>query len=510
MASEQRLLPASEFAPRSAFHFLQENLPAVLLASALLLVPCFWHRHVQAGDLGSHVYNAWLAQLVERGEVAGLTVVRQWDNVLFDLLLLRLADHWGFLVAEKAAVSLAVLVFFWGSFAFLARVSGRPPWRLAPFLAVLAYGYVFHMGFMNCYLSIGLAFLGLAAVWRGGAGNWVVAALVGGLSFLAHPLGFALLAGLSLYVSLRRLLPGWWRLAVPLPVVGLLAWFRWFIASQERFVASWRTEGLFQLLGQDQMNVYGRRYEVLSAIALAWGTAAGAAALYDWVFRGRSPAVGLRVGAEIYGVAFLATALLPENLRTSLYAGWVGLLVSRLTLMTAVFGLLVLSCLRLPRWFLAGSALCVAAFFAFLYQDTGKLDRMEANARALAETLPPGTRIVAVANAPEDWRVPFIYHSIDRACIGRCFSFANYEPSSLQFRVRALPGSAVVSTSVDQSDDMSSGDYRVADSDLPLVSIYQCDDADFLRLCALPLRAGQKTEDPESEPAPSPPSDSEN
>ena len=118
---------------------------------------------------------------------------------------------------------------------------------------------------------------------------------------------------------------------------------------------------------------------------------------------------------------------------------------------------------------------------------------------------------MAVANAPEDWRVPFIYHSIDRACIGRCFSFANYEASSLQFRVRALPGNFVVTTSVDQSDDMSSGDYRVRREDLPLISIYQCDDSDFTKLCARPLREGQRTEDPESEPVleSSPDSDSD-
>jgi hypothetical protein len=69
----------------------------------------------------------------------------------------------------------------------------------------------------------------------------------------------------------------------------------------------------------------------------------------------------------------------------------------------------------------------------------------------------------------------------------------------------------VVTTSVDQSDDMSSGDYRVRKADLPLTSIYQCDDSDFTKLCALPLREGQKTEDPESEPEPIPPdSDSDN
>jgi hypothetical protein len=54
---------------------------------------------------------------------------------------------------------------------------------------------------------------------------------------------------------------------------------------------------------------------------------------------------------------------------------------------------------------------------------------------------------------------------------------------------------------------MSSGDYIVRKGDLPLVSIYQCDDADFTKLCARPLREGQKTEDPESEPGPVPEDD---
>jgi hypothetical protein len=134
---------------------------------------------------------------------------------------------------------------------------------------------------------------------------------------------------------------------------------------------------------------------------------------------------------------------------------------------------------------------------------------MEGSARALAQTLPVGTRVVAVANPPGDWRIQFIYHSIERACIGRCFSYANYEPSSLQFRVRAQPGNYFVTTSVDQADEMANGDYMVRRKDLPLTSIYQCNDADFMQLCAQPLREGQKTEDPESDPAPVPATDAD-
>jgi len=262
------------------------------------------------------------------------------------------------------------------------------------------------------------------------------------------------------------------------------------------------------------MNVYGRRYLLLSWVGLAWGVVSAIGAAYDWIFRGGAPSRALWLATEFYVVAVAATVCLPENFRTGLYAGWVGLLVSRMTLVTGVFGLLVLASLPRPRWTRRGAAVIAVIYFSFLWQDTGKLDRLEANARTLTQAMAPGTRIVAVANAPADWRVPFIYHSIDRACVGHCFSFANYEASSLQFRVRALRGNSIVTTSVDQSDDMSSGDYRVHQRDLPLISIYQCDDADFTRLCARPLREGQKTEDPESEPevnpAPDADSDEEN
>src|ERR1700747_2371342 len=163
--------PSSNFVFRDAVSFLRKNIFAVIVVSALLLVPCFWHSRIQAGDLGSHVYNAWLAQLIEHHQISGLTITSQWSNILFDLLLLHAGNLAGFVVAEKVAVSFAVLVFFWGSFSFLAGVSDNPPWKLAPFLFLLAYGYVFHMGFMNYYLSIGFVLFALFLAWgRGGGG----------------------------------------------------------------------------------------------------------------------------------------------------------------------------------------------------------------------------------------------------------------------------------------------------------------------------------------------------
>src|ERR1700749_2695856 len=78
----------------------------IVAISIAMIVPCFWHRRIEAGDLGSHVYNAWLAQLIEKGQAPGLYIVRQWNNVLFDWLLLHTANIAGFAAAEKIIVSL--------------------------------------------------------------------------------------------------------------------------------------------------------------------------------------------------------------------------------------------------------------------------------------------------------------------------------------------------------------------------------------------------------------------
>ena len=93
--------------------------------SMALVVPCWWQPRIQAGDLSSHVYNAWLAGLVERGAAPGLTLASQSTNVLFDLMLGRLFRWAGPGAAQRLAVSAAVWVFIWGAFAYVSAVSGR-------------------------------------------------------------------------------------------------------------------------------------------------------------------------------------------------------------------------------------------------------------------------------------------------------------------------------------------------------------------------------------------------
>src|SRR5215471_10246712 len=88
----------------AAFKFACENLRKIIVVSALLVIPCIWHKHIQAGDLGSHVYNTWLAQLAEKGQGPGIVVVRQWNNVFFDISLDYAARLFGWHAAERLLV----------------------------------------------------------------------------------------------------------------------------------------------------------------------------------------------------------------------------------------------------------------------------------------------------------------------------------------------------------------------------------------------------------------------
>ena len=479
--------------------FLRRRRGLVLAVSLAVLLPCFWHRRIEAGDLASHVYNAWLAQLIEKGQAPGLYIARQGDNILFDVMLLGLAKAVGFQAAQRIAVSVCVLVFFWGVFALIAAVTDEPPWFLTPCMAMLAYGYSFSMGFMNYCLSLGLACFGLAILWRPRRADPVGGAIFATLAFVAHPIGFLWLLGLFAYVRVRSKLPGWWKAAVPLAAAAGFYAVHWYTLNRPDLSADWDRGPFYFYNGADQLALYGKRYLGVAVGAFCFGVACVAA-----TFLARPREGGFWKRSELpfewYAVAFCATALLPENLRPRPDAGWIGLLGSRLTTISAIFGLCVLGSLKPRKWHFAGFAVCALVFFAFLYQDTAWLNRLEANAEGLTRGLAPGTRVIVTVDAPPGSRIPFIHHAVERACLGHCFSYDNYEPASGEFRVRVRRGSPVVTSSTEAAEDMASGDYEVEESDLPLEQIYQCDRVDLTKLCIRDLSAGEDLSAPPEPP----------
>jgi hypothetical protein len=490
-------MTSEDTSSRSVSQFFRKHFPAILLISWLTILPCLWHRHIEAGDLPSHVYNAWLAQLITKGQAPGLYLAHRYNNVLFDLALLHTANLCGLAAAERIVVSLAVLVFFWGVFTFVYAVSQRPPWFLAPAIATLAYGYSFNMGFFNYYLSIGLACFSLAFAWRAGAGNWLFALLIAPFVFLAHPIGFLWLLGTLAYRLVGRHLPGWWKLLLPASVAGAFLALGWYFAHRATFPVDWEAPPVYLRTGADQLILYGDRYSALSSAALAFAILCAAA---EFLFhrpnstKDRSAWRKFLPALEFYAVTLFATALLPENFRPPGHLGWIGLIVSRLTVISAIFALCLLAQLHPRKWHLLGFAVLAAVFFSFLYQDTGLINRLESNAESLLSGLPRGTRIIPTIVAPPDWRITFIGHIADRACIGHCFTYSNYEAPSQQFRVRSSPeGSPLVTSSEDDAEDMEAGSYEVQDTDPPLVQLYQCNPHDPATLCLRPLHEGDTT-----------------
>ena len=163
------------------------------------------------------------------------------------------------------------------------------------------------------------------------------------------------------------------------------------------------------------------------------------------------------VPAQLYGLALLAILLLPETIVLPQYAAPAGFLHERLSCICATFACCALASLKPAKWQVAGFYAVAACFFFYLYGDTAKINRLEDQAERIAQSLPPGARALATIPPPDGSRI-FIFHIVDRACIGRCFSYGNYEPGSGQFRVRASPGNRFAMTSMNASFAVQRGE----------------------------------------------------
>jgi hypothetical protein len=109
-------------------------------------------------------------------------------------------------------------------------------------------------------------------------------------------------------------------------------------------------------------------------------------------------------------------------------------------------------------------------FFGFLYRDEKILNAIEDRMDSVIAQLPPGQRIVSGVDDP--YLHTFgVVHMIDRACLGRCFSYANYEPSTAAFRVRAVAENPYVTARYVDSWRMQTGSYVVQERDLPLLQL---------------------------------------
>lgn len=461
-----------------------------LVLSAVLLIPCFWHRQIEAGDLASHTYNAWLVQLIDRGQAPGLWLAPQWTNVLFDYLLSGSIRLLGYSVGEKVAVSIGVLIFIWGAFSLVCAASRRAAWQLLPLLAIIAYGWTFEMGFFNYYISLGVAFFGLAIFWRGyGWKRWLPLALLP-LIVAAHPLGALWLVGAAIYVELAERLPRRAHPGIFLAAASGIVFFHFYLPVH--FDVTTQVDyPLYFFNGADQFVLFSKRYHFIEAAAIAFLLVCLAAALLSLK---RLPINWTRwmIPVQLYVLVGLGVSLLPDGIRVKNNPAAVALFTERITTISAVLVCCALAALPSRKWQLAGWTAIACVFFVFVYQDTGQINRMETRVEKLVRTLAPNQRVMATILRPPGSRV-LIQHILDRACIEHCFSYGNYEPSSALFRVRGWAGNPYVLTDFDLVGSMEDGSYVVQPQDLPVYQIYQCSD-DWTQLCVMPLELGQEND----------------
>lgn len=464
------------------------------ILSLLAVLPCFWQPRLQAADLATHTYGVWLAQLIEQGKAPGLQLVSQTSNVLFDFLLNASISLFGFERGSQVATAVCVLVLFWGGFQLVSQLSLTKPWFLASSLLILCYGWTLHYGLMNFYLGLGLVVWGMVLFWEQPA--WWKMALGAGLmalSLTAHPLPAAWGAGLLAYSWAVRKLgePRWWW--VMLAAIATIAGLRFYLVSHYR--TFWQPPPV-PLLPADQAWVFGVKYYAITVLLEIF-----------WIFilwrlayvRGFD-AILRSIPFQMFVITIVFVWIFPVAILLPAYAAPLGFITERMTLPAGILLCVVLAQADALPWQRIGLQVVAVLFFFSLWSDSHALNRLEQRMESAIAVLPPRQRVVC-SISDDRIRISSTLKSMcDRACIGRCFSYSFYEPSSLAFRIRPTSSSPVVVTDHDELSLLEEGGFVVQPEHLPMFQMSLCDRAgkplqqaspDQAEFCLLPLQAGQ-------------------
>src|ERR1035437_1171798 len=362
--------------------------------SIFLLAPVYWQSRVQAGDLSSHIYNSWLIQLIETGRTQGLVIVSQTTNILFDLMLGGLFRLFGAELAQRISVSVAVLVFVWGAFRFVSVAGGRPAWHLLPCIAMLAYGWVFHMGFFNFYLSMGLCFWVLAVVWEWRPRSVAIAAPLLALACLAHALPVVWTVGLLVYQGLARRMSPRWRVYVT--AGWLLGMVLLQIVVGHTMFSRWSPQQIGMATGADQVWVFdGKYYVVLVGLLIVWGM------LFLDLLKDSGPrSVVSSLPFQFCVISAAAVSALPAIILLPGFHHSLVYIAERMSLGVGICVCALLAAAR-PRAFQRyAMALVVAVFFGFLYRDEKILNAIEDRMGGVISQIPAGQRLVSRVDHP--------------------------------------------------------------------------------------------------------------
>lgn len=454
----------------------------IVLISLVMLIPCFWQKRIPSGDLGSHLYVAWLTTEVEAGRGDGLELANPATNMLVDRVLVALTRVGGPGLAEHVVVPVLVLILFWGAVQWIRTVTGSMPWALMPCLAMVAYGWVFYMGFLNFYLSTGLVFWALALLWNPTRARFGVGVPLLAVAYAAHAIAVLWGCAILLYVWAARRLSG--RRAVWLPVGALAAVGLFRLVLEWRYKTMVTSQQWLEMWGIDQVWVFGIKYV---AVVVLLGTLWGFHVLRLVYSRPARWLLG-NVCVQLCAVMSLAILITPSRVELTAYPLPLSFVTERMTLPFAVLLCVLLNQIAAPRWQTVTLGVVAALQFSFLYADGRTLNGWEDRVEAAVAGLPRGARVISSLHDYGS-RSTLWLHAVDRACIGRCYSYANYEPASLAFQIQARRPNGIVMHDLEDVGAVEGGTYVARPGDLPLYQLVPCQGG---RLCAEAMAAGER------------------
>src|SRR5258706_14087650 len=75
-------MAASDTPSAGVIAFLRQSKLRILFLSVAAVIPCVWHRRIEAGDLGSHCYHPGAARLIAKGKRPGRSMGNAGKKVL--------------------------------------------------------------------------------------------------------------------------------------------------------------------------------------------------------------------------------------------------------------------------------------------------------------------------------------------------------------------------------------------------------------------------------------------
>ena len=431
------------------------------------MVPCVWQDRIQAGDLGSHLYNASLVPQVKSGALPGLYVETLYTNVLCDLVLEKLLPVAGARATERMVMIAAALLFFWAAYWFVTVSNREPSLAVCVSLLLVSHGIALRWGILNFYVATAFG-LGFAALmWRPSRMRVLFAIPLIVLAGIAHLVPAMWAVSVVAYrmvferVPFERrpwlLLPGAVCVIAAAAAVMLRFPFVWSVAPQ------FTTMRLGGITGTQQIWIWGAKYVALLL---------GLTAIWWILFMRRYDSGKLLYDPLVHLwllniVAFLA---LPTAIQPSGDGAFFSFIQHRVSFFIAILLCAILASAFAGRVLNASITALAVIFFFCLYADIKAVNQVEDRVSAMIEALPMASTVVARI-VDDNSGINPLSNVAARACIGRCFDYANYEIPSARFRVRVARPNRFAAASDAMLDDVNFGRHIVTQDEAPIYSL---------------------------------------